>query len=34
MKRVGEHKLTWADRLCYAAVFAALLAAALFMEGR
>jgi len=34
MKRVGERRLTWADRLCYLVVFAVLICAALFMEGR
>jgi hypothetical protein len=34
MKRIGEHKLTWADRLCYLLVFAALIFGAFFLEAR
>jgi hypothetical protein len=33
MKRVGERRLSWPDRLCYLLVFAALLLAA-FVESR
>jgi len=32
--RVGERRLTWADRVVYAIIFAAVLFAMFFMEAR
>lgn len=33
MRRVGERRLTWPDRVCYALIFAGLFLLAFFVEG-